>query len=544
MTGNPLNFCIFYSTDGYSTANKIMGRQSAGSGFVKGIARRWADGAVTAVGADRPAAIQLRAQLAASGHRGAVRWHDLAGEAAPNPAAVYYPAPPEIGLAHARNRQGATSYSLFGVTHTLSSASAMDQVARLVLPPFQSWDALICTSHAALVAVERLQDEMRDWMREHAGATRFNRLRTPVIPLGVDVSAFATTLADRASARVTLGLEADDVAFLFAGRLTFHAKANPAPFYQAVEAACRKMGRALTVVEAGVYPNEAIARAYDQARAALAPTVRFVHVDGQDKARYRDAWRASDVFVTLSDNIQETFGLTPLEAMAAGLPVLASDWNGYKDTVRDGIDGYRIPTWLPPTGGGDVLALRHAQGKDSYDRYIGRTSLVTAIDPVALAERTIALAEDPALRRRLGEAASRRAGEFDWPVILDRYVILVNELDAVRRAAPTRTLAWPSRPDPFTLFAHYPTATVAPNWTVRVRDPNGIALVALLDLSIASYGLGSGFTTREAIEVTHHALAKREQSVGTLLASLSGDHAVHALALMWLVKFGLATLTP
>jgi glycogen synthase len=50
----------------------------------------------------------------------------------------------------------------------------------------------------------------------------------------------------------------------------------------------------------------------------------------------------------MSDNIQETFGLTPLEAMAAGLPVIVGDWDGYKDTVRDGVDGFRIPSLMPP----------------------------------------------------------------------------------------------------------------------------------------------------------------------------------------------------
>jgi len=29
--------------------------------------------------------------------------------------------------------------------------------------------------------------------------------------------------------------------------------------------------------------------------------------------------------------------------MASGLPVLVSDWDGYKDTVIDGETGYRIP---------------------------------------------------------------------------------------------------------------------------------------------------------------------------------------------------------
>ena len=53
---------------------------------------------------------------------------------------------------------------------------------------------------------------------------------------------------------------------------------------------------------------------------------------------------SSDIFISLSDNFQETFGITPLEGMASGLPVVVSDWDGYRDTVRDQIDGFTIPT--------------------------------------------------------------------------------------------------------------------------------------------------------------------------------------------------------
>lgn len=532
-------FCLFHAGDGYSTSARIMGRQSAGSELIKGVARRWPDAEVPFAG-ERGAGAALAAQLRAAGHRGGVGWRDLHG--GPSPGAVYYPAPPDVGLAHARNARGTASYSLFGVTHTLSSAGAMDAVARLVLPPFQPWDALICTSHAALVVVGRLQDEMRGWMREHLGATRFNPVRTPVIPLGVNAPSFATTPAERATARMGLGLGEDDVAFLFAGRLSFHAKANPAPFYQAVEAACRRTGRRLVVVEAGVYPNDAIARAYAEARSLLAPSARFVAVDGRDEARFRGAWRAADVFVSLSDNIQETFGLTPLEAMAAGLPVLVSDWDGYKDTVRDGVDGYRVPVLLPPAGGGEAMAARHALGVDNYDMFIGRVALATAIDADALIERTVALASDPALRRRLGEAGRRRAvAAFDWPVVLDRYAALVAELGELRRAAPPAAIRWPLRPDPFALFSHYPTAAVGADWTVAARDGGGVALAALLDLGVARYGFDTAVMPRAAVEAVHHALVKGgEQPVGTLLAGLPGDRAANRLALLWLAKFGLA----
>ncbi len=43
------------------------------------------------------------------------------------------------------------------------------------------------------------------------------------------------------------------------------------------------------------------------------------------------------------DNIQETFGLAPLEGMAAGLPLLVSDWDGMKDTVSPDV-GFRVKT--------------------------------------------------------------------------------------------------------------------------------------------------------------------------------------------------------
>src|SRR3546814_3034291 len=68
------------------------------------------------------------------------------------------------------------------------------------------------------------------------------------------------------------------------------------------------------------------------------------------------SWAAADVFVSLSDNIQESFGITPVEAMAAGLPCIVSDWDGYRDTVVDGETGILVPTWVPPAGAGAGIA--------------------------------------------------------------------------------------------------------------------------------------------------------------------------------------------
>ncbi len=543
-----MNFAIYYLGDGYSTDKKIMGRQSAGKALMKGVARRWKTDEIHGFGAGLATSGQaMLKQLQGDGFTGTLRWREAPGDKVlEDLGAVYFPGPPTKEIANARNSLNPAGYSFFGVTHTLSSAGAMDLVSDLVLPPFKPWDAMICTSSAALSVVTRLQDDFKAWFAEHTGATRFNQIALPVIPLGVDAPAFARTPAQTATARQALGLAGDDVAFLFAGRMSFHAKANPTVFYQALEEACQRLGKRLVCIEAGVYPNPPMAEAFEKARQYLAPSARFIQVDGQDEARYLQAWKAADVFVSLSDNIQETFGLTPLEAMAAGIPVLVSDWDGYKDTVRDGVDGYRIPVTLPPAGSGADLALSHALGQSNYDYYIGRVSMATAVDLTALTDRVMALARDPSLRRTLGQAGQTRIQQaYDWPVILDRYTDLARDLGEIRRAAGGKEPPfWPSRPDPFHLFADYPTHTLTGSWQVIVHPGRAKAVEAFLDLGVARYAQHPTLLPRETILEVLHEAERRSCTVESLLGDDSVRRPLRTRALMWLYKLGLVALKP
>ena len=543
-----MNFAIYYTGDGYSTDKKIMGRQSAGKALMKGVARRWKTDEIHGFGTGAASSGQaMLKQLKGDGFTGSLRWREAPGDAVlEDLGAVYYPGPPTKDIAHARNSRGPTSYSLFGVTHTLSSAGAMDMISDLILPPFKPWDAMICTSSAALSVVTRLQDDFKAWFSEHTGATRFNPIALPVIPLGVDAPGFARDEAQRALARKALALAADEVVFLFAGRMSFHAKANPVVFYQALEEASQRLGKTLVCVEAGVYPSAPMAAAFEEARQSLAPSARFIQIDGQDEALYLQAWQSADVFVSLSDNIQETFGLTPLEAMAAGIPVLVSDWDGYKDTVRDGVDGYRIPVTLPAAGAGEDLALSHALGQSNYDYYIGRVSMATAVDLGVLTDRVVALAQDPGLRRALGAAGRVRIQEnYDWPVILGRYADLANDLGEIRRAADRSQRAiWPTRPDPFHLFADYPTHTLAGSWRVDVHPVRAKAVEAFLEMGVVRYALHATLLPRETILEVLRAAEKQDGTVDTLLGAADVGRPLRTRALMWLYKLGLVALRP
>ncbi|MBT0963458.1 glycosyltransferase family 4 protein [Denitromonas iodatirespirans] len=545
MTVSP-PFALFYDGDAYSTANKIMGRQSAGKALMSGIARTWPSATVRGL-VRRPAAGEtLATQLRADGFAGRIDCSALPDwRVAVDAGTLYYPAPPAKDIAAGRNLSGPSAFSLMGVTHTLASAGAMDLLAELILPPFQPWDALICTSRAAHALVGGLHDDMRAYWRESVGATRFVDIERPVIPLGVDVPAFVTGPGDRAAARAALGLRADEIVFLFAGRLAFHAKANPAPLYQALQKLAGEVP--LVCIEAGVFAGDNIRQAYLAAQRELAPGVRFVWVDGEDADRYRQAWQGADVFVSLSDNIQETFGLTPVEAMAAGLPVVVSDWNGYQDTVRDGVDGFRVPTVLAPAGAGAQIVLRHALGVDSYDRYIGSASLATVVDPQALVHAFRRLAGDAGLRRRLGAAGrARAAAEFDWPLILHRYAELATHLGEIRgRAAHESARPWPQRADPFRRFAGFASETLGGAWPVSARPDAAARLPALLSLPLANFVFAPHTFPRETPSVLLDGLRRgRAHTVDTLLAQAGLANEAGIRALMWLWKFDLVDIRP
>ena len=179
-------------------------------------------------------------------------------------------------------------------------------------------------------------------------------------------------------------------------------------------------------------------------------------LDGRDAENRRIAW-AADVVCSLSDNIQETFGIVPIEAMAAGLPVVVTDWDGYKDTIRDGVDGFRIPTIAPKPGLAGDLARRHALGIDTYDFYCGHSSALVAVHSQKLTQAFIELFQSPELRKKMGDAGSLRARQnYDWRVIIPRYEELWKEqtkcglqrrLRFFRNWKSSAALIWPGRLD-------------------------------------------------------------------------------------------------
>ena len=190
----------------------------------------------------------------------------------------------------------------------------------------------------------------------------------------------------------------------------------------------------------------------------------------------RCCWAAADVFLSLVDNPQETFGLAPVEAMAAGLPVVVSDWDGYRYTVTDGVEGYRVPTLSPPSSlQGEELASQHDHGMLSYQNYVGSFAQHVAVDIDSAAAALVRLASDPDLRLRMGEAGRRTVqARFNWPVVARQHHDLYAELRDLRRSSMVSHSSHsqhPLRGDPFRVFSHFATSCLGPETYLSLSMP-------------------------------------------------------------------------
>jgi phosphatidyl-myo-inositol alpha-mannosyltransferase len=135
--------------------------------------------------------------------------------------------------------------------------------------------------------------------------------------------------------------------------------------------------------------------AADRLRPPVRDRVRMLGTVPRDELpRY---YAACDLLVAPSLG-GESFGYVLLEAMAAGLPVVASRIPGYDEVVRDGREGFLVP----------------------------------AGDPRAVADATAKVLDDPALARTMADAGRTTAARYDWAAVAGQIEAAYQEALALR----------------------------------------------------------------------------------------------------------------
>ena len=251
-----------------------------------------------------------------------------------------------------------------GLTRTANVVAAHDMdlasVGGRVLP---KWTVDTLAFADALIL---LSESQRDYLHrsEGVGRSRLATTREVVIANGIAMPEVPTA-ADRARARLLIGAADDDFVVGIVARLSAQ-KAHDVLFAAVAKAACEVPGIRVVVIGGGDRESELQALAEEL---GIDERTRFLGV----RRDVADLLPGLDVACLSS--VHEGVPITLIEAMAAGLPVVATDCGAVRDLVVDGETGFVVPV-----GDADQLG-----------------------------ERLVRLAGDDAARVRLGANGRQRA---------------------------------------------------------------------------------------------------------------------------------------
>lgn len=464
---------------------------------------------------------------------------------------VFRPDPLTTDLIWRRQQLKGRGFATCGLVHTMSSERIARAVGDLCLAPSEQTDALICPSTSIRDAVRTLWEIHSDYINHRFGGHFSCPVQTPVIPLGIDTQKFSalTSPEKRRAQREALGVADDEIVLLFVGRLSFATKAHPLPLMLAAEKAAKKTNKKVRLVLFGYFKPKDMEQHFRAFAADVCATVRAEFVMNNDPRFPEGLWAAGDIFTSLSDNVQESFGLTPIEAMACGLPSVITDWDGYREGVRNEQDGFLIPTITPPPSAGMAVAQMY-YNENNYGVALAGAAQSTSVDIAACTKAYALLIENAELRHAFGQNAKTRAQDvFDWKHIIRAYDDLWRSLSEQRAATaclhslPDNWQAMhPGYPNPWYMFKAFPSHMLQPVDILRIAmGPEEVALLLRHEMTLFVPQLL--LSKEQLLELI--ALIRRAQAakVRDILAAFPVDaHDLLLRCLGWMLKCGICSL--
>ncbi|MEX0922813.1 MAG: glycosyltransferase [Rhodovibrionaceae bacterium] len=226
------------------------------------------------------------------------------------------------------------------------------------------------------------------YMAEVASGILDRQPKIHVVPIGVETDRFKPAPLEGAD------LPQEDAPVTVGFVKTFSAVYAPEIFLRAAALAAKEAGN-LRFVMAGRGPLLAECRALAE---DLGLSKRVVFPGFVQHDDVPELMRSFDILVNCSNS--ESFGVVICEAAATGLPVVATDVGGVRETVVNGETGLLVP-------------------KEN---------------PAALADAIIALTKDSDLRKRLGQAGRKMVERhYDWRKNVETFEALLAGLAASDR---------------------------------------------------------------------------------------------------------------
>jgi glycosyltransferase involved in cell wall biosynthesis len=438
-----------------------------------------------------------------------------------------------LALRHFARDPFVCTATMYGISYDF----LLPQLATAFLRGVSSADSLICATHVQKEALLRLLGRACPWH-----GTDFPRLEelTTLIPLGVDAKRFMPS-GEKLTIRSWLGLPEDGTLLLSLGRLSPGGKADLIPLLRAFGIVRKSIPSAWLVI-AGEEGRPGVAERLSQYAHELNVADRVIILPSIPESIKPALYNAADVFVALSDTLQETFGIVLLEAMACGLPVVAADWDGYREVVTEGETGYLVPTWWAKCD--EQFNLLSALSAWEVDHFYLAQSV--PLDSEMLVERLLQLLRDSTLRREIGLKGRERVEQnFSWELIVPQYESLWFNKAQVLNSAPLT--AQPLLPRYWETFRHYAAHQLNLDTWVSLTDFGHLVLEGreslvvyeemslILDDTLLDFFMNRLTQGRQSVEVLCREVSRHDPS-------WSEEQMTYHL--LWLAKQGVVSFRP
>ncbi len=446
-------------------------------------------------------------------------------------------------LANLRSRWACTCFPITGITHSLSYQRLMPAYLDLLMNQnVMACDAIVGTSRCGIEALKKIFGQLERRYKElYALDTAFKGTYHH-IPLGVDTDFFAPR--PKRQAREKLRLPREGRVLLSVARFSSASKMDLFPLVRSFKDMVEgEKEMPLYLVLAGASEGSGYLKALEKLCNAMGLGERVIFLPDFKEADKPFLYGAADVFISMSDNLQETFGLTVLEAMSCARPVVVSDFNGYKELVIDGVEGFKVPTlWAPASE--HISETVPVAFESIYHLHLAQS---ISFDTGSLKGAIWKLIGNRDLCRDMGNRGRQKCvSEYAWKRVVKRYMALWNELG--RLAGKTEGVGAKGHSlyelDFFQAFSHYPSEILDGSKRVEITAPGKEVyqrrrgywayeeLTGLLELSLVR---------------TILFWAQRKDHVGEVVEAIGERNGEKAAIIyyhmMWMIKHGLLTVT-
>ncbi len=364
--------------------------------------------------------------------------------------------------------------------HSISYAEYAELYSRLAFIGLKAYDTIICSSKAGMEVIKKSFQQAEELLFSSCNTTASLSCNIVHIPLGIYTENFRGR--NRAEARKALGFSENETILLSFGRFSPYDKMDLLPLLRAFKELLKsgKCKNVRLILAGSRTPNNypAILEQFIQ-QWSLSEYVTLLC--DTDDATKQNLYAAADIFVSPSDNFQETFGLTILEASASGLAVIASDFDGYKELVVHNETGFLTPSlWCEPSRTTcDLLSLTYENNRHlilSQGFVVSCEKLTAQIDE---------LIDNKQKREAFSQKAKSFAEAFRWKKIIPKHIELFNTVCKIANGEskhktknpPHNAIAQPSSSTPLLfqlsyarLFSHYPTEILSKKHLFKITQ--------------------------------------------------------------------------